>query len=165
MTYDKRFYGVYQGICVDVNDPQKSSRIKLQIPQVLGTEYTNWAEPCLPVTDNANHPDHIAHTAAQVAALLVNHTNVITTSSVNDGGMGASSHTHTVTLNAQHTGNSGSLKHPHKTSTDPLETDGSELGLTAAEHTYHRGVPNINQGVWVMFEGGDSNFPVWMGVY
>jgi hypothetical protein len=47
MTYDKRFYGVYQGICVDVNDPQNSSRIKLQIPQVLGTEYTNWAEPSI----------------------------------------------------------------------------------------------------------------------
>jgi hypothetical protein len=45
MTYDKRFYGVYQGVCVDINDPQNSSRIRLQVPQVLGNEYTNWAEP------------------------------------------------------------------------------------------------------------------------
>ena len=50
------------------------------------------------------------------------------------------------------------------TSTDPLDTDGSELGLTAAEHTYHRKVPNIGQALWVMFVAGDPNFPVWMGV-
>jgi hypothetical protein len=35
---------------------------------------------------------------------------------------------------------------------------------TTVEHTPHRLVPNINQKVWVMFEGGDPNFPVWMGV-
>jgi hypothetical protein len=26
-------------------------------------------------------------------------------------------------------------------------------------------VPEIGQGVWVMFEGGDPNFPVWLGVF
>ena len=26
-------------------------------------------------------------------------------------------------------------------------------------------VPAIGQGVWVMFEGGDPDFPVWVGVY
>jgi hypothetical protein len=45
MTYDKRFYGIYQGICVDTSDPENSSRIRLQVPQVLGQDYTNWAEP------------------------------------------------------------------------------------------------------------------------
>lgn len=25
--------------------------------------------------------------------------------------------------------------------------------------------PAIGQGVWVMFEGGDANFPIWVGVF
>jgi uncharacterized protein involved in type VI secretion and phage assembly len=48
--------------------------------------------------------------------------------------------------------------------TDPLDRDGTEEGLTAAEHTYHRHVPEVNQMVWVMFVGGDPDFPVWIGV-
>ena len=26
-------------------------------------------------------------------------------------------------------------------------------------------LPEIGDGVWVMFEGGDPNFPVWTGVF
>lgn len=26
-------------------------------------------------------------------------------------------------------------------------------------------VPSIGQGVWVMFEGGDPSFPMWVGVF
>jgi hypothetical protein len=26
-------------------------------------------------------------------------------------------------------------------------------------------LPEIGQGVWVMFEGGDPSFPMWMGVF
>jgi hypothetical protein len=164
-------YGIYRGICYDNNDPTKKNRIKLQVPQILGTSVTDWAYPCLPVTDNANHPDHIAHTAAQVAALLVNHTDTITTSSVNDGGTGSSSHSHTVTLNAKHTGTAtGTLKHPHQTtvSTTNLWNESSAVyndATSTYEHTPHRTVPRNGQGVWVMFEGGDANFPVWMGVF
>jgi hypothetical protein len=152
------FFGIYRGVCVDNEDPESLNRIRLKVPQVLYTNVTNWAYPCLPVVTNSEHPDHIAHTAAQVAALLTNHSTTITSSSVNDGGMGASSHSHTVTLNLAHVGNSGTLTHAHTDVVDPLETNGTE-------HTPHRKVPNISQGVWVMFEGGDPNFPVWMGVY
>jgi Type VI secretion system/phage-baseplate injector OB domain len=159
---DARFYGLYRGVCIDIDDPNKLNRITLQVPQVLGTQVTNWALPCTPVTDNANHPDHIAHTAAQVAALLNNHTDTYTSSGTTVGALG--SHTHTITLASAHTGNSGTLKHPHVTLIDPLDKDGSEDGLTAAEHTYHRKVPNVGQQVWVMFVAGDPNFPVWMGV-
>jgi hypothetical protein len=159
MTDDKRFYGIYEGVCVDNEDPDYLNKIKVQVPQILGEEITDWAKPCLPVIANANHPDHISHTAAQVAALLINHTDVITTSSVSDGGLGASAHTHTVTLNAHHSGNSGTLSHPHKTSTDTLDTN-----TASPQHTYHRTIPNIGQKVWVMFIAGDPNFPVWMGV-
>ena len=141
MTEDKRFYGIYEGVCVDNEDPDNLNKIKLQVPQILGTEITDWAKPCLPVTSNGNHPDHISHTAAQVAALL-------STSSA-----GTPAHTHTII------GTSGSLDHPHVDSTDTLDTN-----TTSPQHTYHRTVPNVGQKVWVMFIAGDPNFPVWMGV-
>lgn len=163
MTYDKRFYGIYEGLCTNNEDPDNESKIKLKVPQVLGQEETEWAKPCLPVTDNANHPDHKKHLASEVAALLANHTATITSSSA-----GSPSHTHTVTLSLTHAGktpdSSHYLDHQHEETTDTLDKDGSEDGGTAAEHTYHRTVPFVGQKVWAMFIGGDPNFPVWMGV-
>lgn len=161
---DKRFYGIYEAICVDNVDKTHKNRIWIKIPQVSGSE-TTLARPCLPVTDNANHPDHVAHTAAKVADLLVNHTDVITTSSVNDGGTGSSSHSHTVTLNAAHAGNSKTLTHPHVTTVNTTNLWNDKFDVsTTTEHTPHRLVPNIGQKVWVMFIAGDPNFPIWMGV-
>lgn len=158
---DKRFYGIYEGICIDNEDPDKLSRITLQVPQILGQEITAWAKPCLPVTSNANHPDHEKHLASEVAALLANHTTTFTSSYAAD-------HSHTVAVSFTHAGKTPNstyyLDHPHVATTDTLDKDGSELGDPAAEHTYHRTVPNIGQKVWVMFIAGDPNFPVWMGV-
>lgn len=74
----EKLYGLYLGTCVDNADPQQRLRLRLQIPQLLGTAVTNWAEACVPV-----------------------------------GG-----------------------------------TDTPEAGAT----------------VWVMFMGGDPNYPVWIGV-
>jgi hypothetical protein len=153
-----RFYGIYRGICVDNADPQKLDRITLIVPQILGGTVTDWALPCTPITNTAEHLDHQVHTAAQVVALINNHT-----ATTDSAGAGAAAHTHTVTISA-HAGNSNTLKHPHVTMTDPLDRDGTEEGLTAAEHTYHRNVPAVGQSVWLMFVGGDANFPVWMGV-
>ena len=163
----KKFYGVYRGTCVDINDPLDQNRIRLQVPQVLGQEITNWAYAINPITNNSNHPDHIAHTAAQVAALLTTHSISGTT-----GAGGTPSHTHSISLTAAHTGNTGSLKHPHVStvSTSNLWNDSQETTIesevsTAPEHTFHRLIPALNQGVWVMFEGGDPNFPLWIGVF
>ena len=47
MEFDKRFYGIYQGVCIDNEDPDSTYKIKLQVPQVLGTSVTEWAYPCL----------------------------------------------------------------------------------------------------------------------
>jgi hypothetical protein len=47
MEFDKRFYGIYQGICIDNQDPELTYKIKLQVPQVLGDAITEWASPCL----------------------------------------------------------------------------------------------------------------------
>lgn len=151
---DKRFYGIYLGVCIDNNDPDSVSRIKLQVPQVLGEAVSDWALPCLPVTDNANHPDHNDHTAAQVAALL-------TTTSVSVSGADPQGGTVSVTIPALTVvaKNSNTLTHTHVATTDIYDTQ-----TDSPQHTYHRTIPNINQRVWVMFIAGDPNFPVWMGV-
>ena len=153
--FEDRFYGIYEGICVDIDDPENINRIRLKVPQVLGSEETNWARACLPVTSNANHLDHEPHTAADVAALLVAHTGTITSSGASAG----TAHTHTVTLNLSHTGNSGKLTHPHVASDDDQDP-----AVDLLEHSPHRTVPRLGQKVWVMFIAGDPNFPVWMGV-
>jgi hypothetical protein len=160
MSEDKRFYGIYRGICTNVDDPDKNNRIKLKVPQVLGESETNWADPCLPVTSNANHPDHKKHLASEVAALLVNHSATFTSAS-----NGTPTHTHSVVVSFAHTGNSLKLDHEHETDEDKDEkwNDDQEVNTTA-EHTPHRLVPAVEQTVWVMFQGGDPNFPVWMGV-
>lgn len=83
MTYDKRFYGIYEGLCTNNEDPENQYKVKLKVPQVLGQEETEWAKPCLPVTDNGTH---------------ANHTDVITSGTSSSG----NAHTHSVTLNASH---------------------------------------------------------------
>lgn len=42
---DKRFYGIYRGVCVNSEDPLEKGRITLQIPQILGSVVTDWAWP------------------------------------------------------------------------------------------------------------------------
>jgi hypothetical protein len=166
-----KFYGIYQGICADVDDPEKDSRIKLQVPQVMGEEITEWARPCLPVTSNSNHPDHKKHLAAEVAALLLGHGDHSVSVSGTTGSGGTPSHTHsfsatqTLSHTNNHTGNSLSLDHEHETAVDKDNkwNDDQETNQTP-EHTPHRLVPRVGQKVWVMFVGGDPNYPVWMGV-
>jgi hypothetical protein len=176
MTFDKRFYGIYLGICVDNADPDNKQRIKLIVPQVLGSNPTEWADPCLPVVFNADHPNHKKHLASEVAALLqahANHSDSVTTASG-----GSPAHTHGITLNLAHTnnhvGNSPDstyyLDHKHETAADTAKKWNESSGTAfndstdAKEHTAHRGVPTLDQKVWVMFIAGDPNFPVWMGV-
>jgi hypothetical protein len=170
MIDEKRFYGLYLGICVDVEDDQNDNRIRLQVPQVLGQSETGWARACLPVTSNSNHPDHKKHLAAEVAALLEAHADHSVSGTT--GGATVStfgSHTHSFSFTTphtnNHTGNSLTLDHEHETDadTDNKWNDDQETNLTP-EHTPHRLVPKLGQKVWVMFEGGDPNFPVWMGV-
>ena len=153
-----KHYGVYRGICKQNEDPDGYKRIKLLVPQVLGNALSEWAWPCLPVTSNSNHPDHQEHTAAQIAILL---TTTATTAADPQGG--------SVTIPALTVvakAGAGNLEHPKKTAadTDELWNDEQETNTTA-EHTPHRLVPRLDQGVWVMFEGGDANFPIWIGVY
>lgn len=120
------YYGVYAGVCVDVNDPEKRSRIRLKVRQVLGDSITTWAEACLPVTSNTTHENHTA-TLTTSSNGSHDHSDPQGGSTGSDG-----AHTHTVAINFS--------------------------------HTAHNRVPKLNQTVWVMFIGGDPNFPIWIGV-
>ncbi len=42
---DKRFYGVYRGFVYSSSDPENQGRIQIVVPQVLGSEVTEWAYP------------------------------------------------------------------------------------------------------------------------
>lgn len=150
---DQQFYGIYPAICKEIADPQTRYRIKVKCQQVWGDKLSNWVEPCLPVTSNDHHPDHKVHTSPQVVALILDHSG--STSSAGDP-----SHTHTVTF--KHNPNSQYLEHPHIT--HPETVYDQKKPDTHKEHTLHRRVPKLDQVVWLMFQGGDPNFPVWIGV-
>lgn len=173
MSSDDKFYGIYRAVCMDNVDPLEKNRIKVQVPQVLGQSISDWAWPCLPVLSNANHPDHKKHLASEVAALLLGHGDHSVSISGTTAGGGSPSHTHTFTATQtlthtnNHTGNSLTLDHAHETDLDEENKWNDDLEITTEfpEHTPHRLVPDLKQGVWVMFEGGDPNFPIWMGVF
>jgi hypothetical protein len=151
-----RFFGLYEGTVVDINDPLKKNRIKLSVT-VTGKETSNWARALLPITVNSNHPDHQEHTAAQIAALLTT-TPVSVTDSRGD--------TETVpALTVVAKAGAGTLKHPHKTTANTTKkwNDATDISATE-EHTLHRLLPKKGQKVWVMFVAGLVNEPVWVGV-
>jgi hypothetical protein len=167
-----RFFGIYEGIVKEINDPKKQGRIKVQV-SVTGQEVTEWAKAVRPITDNANHPDHQEHTAAQVAALLT--TTSVTITSGNGPSYPSGTHTHPVTIPALTVvakAGAGTLKHPHKTAVNATKKwNGSDVktnmfndATSTDEHTPHRYIPNKGQRVWVMFIAGLAEHPVWIGV-
>lgn len=151
-----RFYGIYEGTVVSIDDPLNKKRIKLRVP-ITGSEVTNWARACLPPISKADHPDHQEHTASQIAALLTT-TPVSVTDSRGD--------TETVpALTVVAKAGAGTLKHPHKTAVSVVNkwNDAVDVGTTQ-EHTPHRLLPKVGDRVWVMFIAGIPEEPVWIGV-
>lgn len=62
----------------------------------------------------------------------------------------------------------------HANHTDQYTTSATSVGTYGAHthtvtlnaaHSAHVTVPHVGQSVWVMFEGGDPNFPIWVGVF
>ena len=45
---NQRFYGLYRAVVFDNSDPDNLKRIKVRIPQVLGSQVTGWAWPKTP---------------------------------------------------------------------------------------------------------------------
>jgi hypothetical protein len=183
-----RFYGLYRGEVISVSDPLKKNRIQVNVQMATGTEVTAWAEACVPITANSYHPDHSPHTASQIAALL---TTTPTTASDPQGGT-VSIPALTVVPISSTPGPTNQLNHPHitpvktmvkadktgkskaaspTTTTDTQETsvyiNGQKApnNTTTPEHTFHRVIPAVKQHVWVMFEAGDPEHPVWIGTH
>ena len=45
------YYGIYQGIVTNVEDPEKRGRLRCKIPKVLGdTSESAWCDPMIPVS-------------------------------------------------------------------------------------------------------------------
>lgn len=53
---DKRFFGIYRGIVVSNQDPSSLNRIKMQVPQVLGSAVTSWCHPVIGIPVHAKFP-------------------------------------------------------------------------------------------------------------
>lgn len=80
MSFDKRFYGTYQGICVDNNDPDGRGRITMQVPQILGEAVTGWADPIGGQISQWNYPYGVV---SSTQAQLVSGANIATVVSFN----------------------------------------------------------------------------------
>jgi hypothetical protein len=143
------------------------------------------AVACLPITSNAYHPDHNPHTAAQIAALL---TTTATTASDPQGGTvsipaltvvaksgaGQLNHAHTTehgmvqktgfVANAPLSSNDSQESSKYTTASGVTAPGTTTTGVTTPEHSFHRLVPAVGQWIWVMFEKGDHEHPVWIGV-
>ena len=47
---ESKYYGTYQGVVSNINDPEKRGRIKVTCPDVLGGKAESaWCDPCVPV--------------------------------------------------------------------------------------------------------------------
>ena len=47
---ENKYYGIYQGVVVNINDPEKRGRIKITCPDVLGCKTVSaWCDPIIPV--------------------------------------------------------------------------------------------------------------------
>jgi len=47
---ENKYYGMYQGVVTNINDPEKRGRIKIKCPEVLGgSTESAWCDPVVPV--------------------------------------------------------------------------------------------------------------------
>jgi uncharacterized protein involved in type VI secretion and phage assembly len=82
---DTRYYGKYRGSVIDNVDPEQRGRVRVEVPDLQGTQPLTWAEACLPLAGPA----------------------------------------------------------------------GAQMGVYV--------VPPVGTAVWVEFEAGDPDFPIWTG--
>ena len=185
-----RFYGIYSAQVAAGLDPTNKNRVKVKVFMPSGTEVSNWAKACLPITDSSYHPDHEPHNVAALAAMLttvptstadaygstdipaltivekapgnrqLNHQHVAVTKQKT-----ASKNNATIVVNSP-SATTDSKENSKYTAASGLgvgTTVGSK-GTVVPEHTFHRSIPVEGQMVWVVFEAGLLEYPVWIGV-
>lgn len=182
--------GIYRAVCSQV----QGNKIKVKVPQLLGEHVLEeWAEGCVapgwklgllqghaPHTDisiylpSHSHTVDVAATTSDTAAGHTHSTDIAsTTSSSATTGTAGTDHTHTVDPAAT----TSTLAGSHSHTTDPAVVTSSlngggtyyqGTGVTSPHdhnHVQHQLTPKVGEGCWVMFEGGDIDHPVWMGVF
>ena len=70
--YDRKFFGVYPGKCVDSSDPKGKGRVRLQVPQVTGQAVTEWAFPIGGAIAQINYPYGTFYTNASQTVTAAN---------------------------------------------------------------------------------------------
>lgn len=185
-----RFYGIYSAQVAAGEDPTGKNRVKVKVFMPSGTEVSNWAKACLPITDSSYHPDHEPHNVSALAAML---TTVPTSTADAYGstdipaltivekapGNRQLNHQHVAVTkqktvsknNATIVANSPSATTDSKENSKYTADSGLGVGTTVGskgplipEHTFHRSIPVEGQMVWVVFEAGLLEYPVWIGV-
>lgn len=53
---NQRYYGKYRGTVLNNVDPEQRGRLMLNIPDVLGSIPSSWAEPCVPLAGPTGPP-------------------------------------------------------------------------------------------------------------
>ena len=230
MSYDKRYYGLYEGFVQTADDPENNGRVRLTVPQVTGeVEWTGWAangaggsisQINMPYATFATTTNQTV-SAANTATTVTNWVEVDTNKTYLDGTRLYVEETgdYMFLFSAVFTKNGGSLttadmwlkkngsivdgsntrvtisgnnaetlmtvsfildldsgdyielvfSSPESStkltyfsaSTSP--TRPSMPGVIATLNLIGKYKPKADQKVWVMYIGGDPNFPVWMG--
>ena len=224
---DKRFYGIYRGICVNSNDPINRGRVTLQVPQILGSVVTDWAWPITGGIGQIGVPYGTFITTAnqsitQNTAVIVSNWQAEDTNrtyltgdkiyveetgdyffqfSITFAKSNASTGQADVWIrkNGVDIDNSNTTTHVNGSDAEVIVTVGFVIDLDAGDYIelvtstpdtnvvvkYHApgvtptrpAVPGViatinligkykpqpGTPVWVMFEGGDPNFPLWIG--
>jgi hypothetical protein len=230
MQSDIKYHGIYRGVVVATNDPENLGRITLRVPQVFGTEVTNWVYPIvggpknnkipygsfydtttqtltgantpkaitLNTTDKSNGVTIGAPTSkiifkyagtynvqfsAQVANngtgianfwLRKNNTDVpwtngeITTSNQNHHVLPAWNYVLTLAANdylefVWMSNDAANTLEAQVATTSPISPGVPSMIVTAT--LVGNFLPSSGDPCWVMFEGGDPNFPLWLGTF
>lgn len=53
---ERKYWGKYRGTVSNNVDPEMRGRLQLQVPDVLGTMLSSWAEPCVPLAGPTGAP-------------------------------------------------------------------------------------------------------------
>jgi hypothetical protein len=232
---DKRFYGIYRGLVVSNDDQSKQGRVKLQVPQILGSAVTNWAWPIVGGLGSINAPYGVFTFNGTQAAASTTTAYVVAHDTTEDSGGGVyldltdsgekivvtHSGDYQIIFSAEFECSVASTRSvdiwlrvngvdvPRSNSRVQLNgsnsyvlacvpfiidletgdyisiawrADGTNVSMKTLTGLTSPTRPNIpaiitsvafvgnyrpspGTSVWVMFEGGDPNFPLWLGAY